>query len=246
MNNKIDLKEKFPYLTKAPIIEAALNIHFVPVTNWEDKIIEPELIKQLPDYPLLSRAKLKIPKDLEQPDIDFGYIGFKFKSQDSLNIAQFIKGQFVFSRLNPYQGWNSFIEESIRLWKIFNVLQQTEEIRRIGIRYINQFNVPKGKIELGDYYKYPPYTFLDWDTSAYLHHDTYTVPDSEYGVNIIKTIHYTPIIGVDGLILDIDVFIQKSLIYSEIDLTKVYEELRWIKNKVFFSNITENVIKEYA
>ena len=47
-----------------------------------------------------------------------------------------------------------------------------------------------------------------------------------------------------GLILDIDVFMQNPFEYDETRIKKCLEEMRWVKNKVFFGSLTDKIIKE--
>jgi uncharacterized protein (TIGR04255 family) len=61
-------------------------------------------------------------------------------------------------------------------------------------------------------------------------------------VNLIKTVQNVP--GEIGLILDIDVFMQNPFEYNEPRIKECLEEMRWIKNKVFFGSLTDKIIRE--
>ncbi|MFZ2798653.1 MAG: TIGR04255 family protein, partial [Syntrophorhabdus sp.] len=67
--------------------------------------------------------------------------------------------------------------------------------------------------------------------------------DYPYNVNIIKTIQPSTKPNEEdlGLIIDIDVFTTKKLPIDCDILLGHLEEMRWLKNKVFFGNITENL-----
>jgi uncharacterized protein (TIGR04255 family) len=66
------------------------------------------------------------------------------------------------------------------------------------------------------------------------------VPETAYRVNLIKTVQMVPA-GI-GLILDIDVFVQNKLEYNEQQIKKSLDEMRWVKNKIFFSSITKKAL----
>lgn len=244
MTKPIDLNETFPHLSKAPIVEAALDIRVVPSVKWDETKLLSELKQRLSDYPKtepLRGARFEInAKKLLNPAIeDFGCIGLKLHSGDNLHIAQFNKEAFVFSRLKPYENWEQFSAEALRLWGIYGELLKPKEVTRIGLRFINRIAIKQEKVELADYYKYPPASLkeLNWTLTGYLHHDVMQVPETSYSVNLIKTVQNIP--GEVGLILDIDVFMEKPP-----NIEECLEEMQWVKNKMFFSSLTDKVIQE--
>lgn len=246
----IDLKEKFPHLSKASIVEAALDIRVVPSVKWDDAALQNELKQRLPDFPkveTLREARVQIVPPGQPGKAafeDVGCVGLKLHSNDNLHIAQFNKGGFVFSRLKPYADWGKFSQEALRLWAIYCELLKPTEVRRIGLRFINRIAIKRETVELLDYYKYPPESLkdLNWPLAGYLHHDVMRVPETSYSVNLIKTIQNVP--GEIGLILDIDVFMQAQFKYDELRIIECLEEMRWIKNKIFFNSITEKALEE--
>ena len=250
MAKPIDLKEKFPHLSKAPIVEAVFDIRVVPSVKWEEVSLQVDLKQRLPDFPKVetlrgARVQIVPPGQPGKPAFeDVGCVGLKLHSNDNLHIAQFNKGAFVFSRLKPYADWGKFSQEALRLWAIYCELLKPTEVRRIGLRFINRIAIKQSPVELADYYKYPPEPLkeLNWPLSGYLHHDVIQVPETPYSVNLIKTVQNVP--EEIGLILDIDVFIQSQFKYDELRIIECLEEMQWVKNKIFFSSITEKALKE--
>jgi uncharacterized protein (TIGR04255 family) len=248
----INFTETFSHLSKAPIVEAALDIRIVPSVRWDETNLQSELKQRLPDFPkveTLRRARYQLPAGKQNDPIveDLGCIGFKVSSTDKLHVAQFNKEAFVFSRLKPYEDWGRFSSEALRLLTIYSNLLKPTEVKRIGLRFINHIAITQEKIELADYYKYPPEPLkeLDWTLTGYLHHDTMQIPGTVYGVNLIKTVQNFP--GEIGLILDIDVFMQNMqnpFEYDELRIKKCLEEMRWVKNKIFFGSLTDKIIQE--
>lgn len=250
MAKRIDLKEKFPHLSKAPIVEAVLDIRVVPSVKWDETSLQAELKKRLPDFPkveTLREARVQIvpPVQPGKPMFeDVGCVGLKLHSNDNLHIVQFNKGAFVFSRLKPYVDWGRFSQEALRLWTIYCELLKPTEVRRIGLRFINRISIKQTTIELSDYYKYPPESLkeLNWPLAGYLHHDVMQVPETAYSVNVIKTVQNVP--GEIGLLLDIDVFMPSQFAYNELRIIECLEEMRWVKNKIFFGSLTKKLIQE--
>lgn len=251
MKKTIDIKEKFPHLSKAPIVEAALDIRVIPSAQWDETTLQRELKQRLPDFPkaeTLREARVQIVPSVQQgkPAFeDIGCVGLKLHSDDNLHITQFNKGAFVFSRLNPYSAWGQFSQEALRLWTIYCELLKPTEVRRIGLRFINRIVVKREKVELSDYYKNPPEPLkeLNWPLAGYLAHDVMQVPETPYSVNLIKTVQNVP--GEIGLILDIDVFMQSQFKYDELRIIECLEEMRWVKNTIFFNSITQKALEEF-
>lgn len=249
MAKPINLSEKFPHLSKAPIVEAVIDIRVVPSVKWDEGSLEKELKQRLPDFPKVeSLREARYQLTPGKPDVpvveDFGCVSFKLHSNDSLYIAQFNKGGFVFSRLKPYEDWGQFSQEALRLWAIYCELLKPSDIKRIGLRFINRIDIMQSTIELGDYYKYPPEPLkeLNWPLAGYLHHDVIQIPETLYSINLIKTVQNFP--GKIGLILDVDVFMQSQFEFNELRIIECLEEMRWAKNKIFFSSLTEKLIEE--
>ena len=249
MTKPIDLKEEFPHLSKAPIVEAALDIRVVPSVTWNETSLQSELKQRLPDYPKvepLRQTRFQITREKPVDPIveDFGCVGLKLLSNANPHIAHFNKGIFVFSRLKPYENWEQLSGEALRLWAIYCELLKPKEVTRVGLRFINRIAIKPAKIELADYYKYPPKSLeeLNWTLTGYLHHDVMQVPETPYRVNVIKTVQNDP--GEIGLILDIDVFMENRFEYNEVHLIESLEKMRWVKNKVFFSSLTDKALSE--
>lgn len=249
MMTSIDLTETFPHLSKAPIVEAVIAISVVPSVTWDEISLQSKLKQRLPDFPKVEplrheRYQIAVGKQVNPTVEDLGCVGFKFQSIDNLHIAQFNKEAFVFSRLKPYEDWGQLSKEALRLWAIYCELFKPKDVKRIGLRFINRIAIKQEKIELADYYKYPPASLkeLNWTLTGYLHHDVMQVPETSYRVNLIKTVQNVP--GEIGLILDIDVFMQNPFEYNELRIKECLEEMRWVKNKVFFGSLIDKIIQE--
>ena len=249
MAELIDLEEEFRHLSKAPIVEAVLDIRVVLSVEWNETNLRNQLERLLPDYPkhdAVQETEFQLsPKTGTNVIKDFVHVGLKCQPEDGLNVVQFNKDSFVFSRLKPYENWDKFSQEALRLWRIYCELLKPIEIGRIGLRFINCLAIGKGrKIELADYYKRPPLPIegLDWSLSGYLHRDVLQVPGTSYFVNVTKTTQNTK--KDIGLLLDIDVFTNKHLNFDELQIFEHMNKMRWVKNKVFFSSLTEKALEE--
>lgn len=249
-----DLEESFPHLPDAPIVEAV--IHWVarketplPPNEWRDRIIE-----RLPDYPecqlqheLLLEAEITPDGSSTQVRRDT-WRGFRLTSSDKLQIVQFNRDGMVFSRLKPYEDWNAFSEEGLRLWKLFVQLAEPSEVRRLGVRFINRI-APIDPARLGKYLAKPPKCLepLGLPMTAFLYQSTHDVPGHPFKVNVVQTIQppSPPRAEGFGLILDTDAFTTQAFQPSDEVLRAHLAKMRWLKDKAFFSLLTKNAIKMF-
>ena len=244
----IDLSERFPHLSRAPIVEAAIDLRAILSVQLHQEDFQKCLKQKLPDYPTAQpqlrfqgEIKAEAGKPLEQHVVDLGWIGLMFRSQDQHNVAQFQKEGFTFSRLEPYQDWQAFEAEAFRLWKTYVELARPVAIQRIGVRFINRMLFPADGFRLDEYVSCAPQPLpsLGLIRGEFFHHDTLQVPGTNYVVNLIRTVQ--PAEGMPlriPVILDIDVFSNAPMELDEARLKKRLSEMRWLKNKTFFDSIT--------
>src|SRR5207253_4384748 len=84
------------------------------------------------------------------------HIGYTFTSSDGLQAFQSRLDGFTFSRLAPYNGWESFCSEARRLWNIYREVTQPQAVTRAAVRYINRLDLPLPIRDLKDYLRTVP------------------------------------------------------------------------------------------
>lgn len=248
---KIDLSESFTLLSRAPIIEAVIGVTARAEVAWNESDIPAQFKQRLPEYPNIQsqyrvRQELKFSPDTkpEQSAPEKNWLGLRCESEDKLHIGQFNRDGFVFSRLRPYQKWEQFYQEGLRLWGLYSEVAKPSDIQRIGLRFINRIEFPVEEVNLGDYLENPPETprGMDIPFDAFMHHNTLSVPGQPYGINVIQTVQ--PAQGTEpwGVILDIDVFTKEHNINRN-SLEDHLIKMRWLKNKTFFGSITSKALE---
>jgi uncharacterized protein (TIGR04255 family) len=247
-----DVEESFPHLPAAPIVEAV--IHWVarrqnplPQAEWRD-----QLTKLLPDYPECQpqhelRLEAEIAPEGSSTEVRRDiWRGFRLTSSDKRQIVQFNHDGMVFSRLKPYEDWNVFSAEGLRLWTLFVQLAEPSEVQRLGVRFINRI-APIDPTKLGKYLAKPPKCLepLGLPMTTFLYQSTHDVPGHPFKVNVVQAIQppSPPQAEGFGLILDIDVFTTQAFQPSDEILNAHLTRMRWLKDKAFFSLLKENAIK---
>jgi len=251
---KIDVEESFQHLEHAPIVEAVIEIRTRVESPWEESALRDQLKAKLPGYPKIfsqsefrHELKVKGGQPPEQFFHDLGWRGLRLQSADGRYIAQFNRDGFVFSRLQPYESWDQFKDEAVRLWNMHAELAKSIEVQRLGVRFINRITLPVGEVRLEDYLRVPPQPpgELDLQIMSFFHQDSLLVAGHPYAINIVKTVQPPHGSGSDGgaLILDIDVFTTKPFEHRPADIEKHLAEMRWLKNKVFYSSLTKEALE---
>jgi uncharacterized protein (TIGR04255 family) len=251
---KIDIAEKFPHLSKAPVVEAVIDFRALASEPWNHERNKTELQQLLPAYPTIRPQRefqheftATPPQPPHQRTVDLGWSGLLLESQDKLHVAQFQRTGFAFSRLGLYPDWDQFVTETLRLWEIHCQITHPIEVSRIGVRFINRMAFPAEEFSLVRYIHRPaqPPPDLPFPMLNFVHQERYTVTGADYPylVNVIKTMQ--PVEGGPPkvpVILDIDAFIQQPIPLSKKTLTSHLANLHWIKNKLFFTALTQEAI----
>lgn len=253
---KIDLKEEFPILSRAPSIEAVIHWQAHAGRHLDQETLRAQLTQRVPDYPIcqpqhgIEIAASGGPDGTSEVVHRTQWNGFRLQDDHKHHVAQFTPTGVIFSRLEPYEAWDSFQTEAMRFWDIFLELAEPAMIQRLGVRYINR--IPLGASENPSTYLHnvqPPLEGLEFPTESFFYQDTYQVPGYPYRINWVRTIQPQQSAQINGraLIVDIDVFTTTELFSLDREtLIKQLYEIRWLKNKVFFSCITETALKQFG
>jgi uncharacterized protein (TIGR04255 family) len=166
---------------------------------------------------------------------------YKLSSDNQTDIVNVSQNSLAVARLAPYEGWDILHNKFVTAWKSWKKVARTQLISRIGVRYINRIDIPKGEeaINLEDYLTFCPNTpnLSDFPITDYLIQVTQQINESWFATITSKTIS-SPLINKMSLLLDIEVFRDKNLPLKDEDLWTVIDETHTIKNTVFKSCIT--------
>jgi uncharacterized protein (TIGR04255 family) len=236
--------EVFP---KAPITEAVIDIRVEPLESVSLASLEKlhDLIKpEYPDKKSRRRFEARIEfKEEQQPlgTSKFQQDGYYFTSADGKRTVQYRLDGFTFNRLRPYLHWEDLRNEAKRTWDIYKAHTNPLLVKRLAVRYINSIEIPSKSFDYDDYFTAVP-RIPEGLPQVLQHFFTRTViPFPEQAATAILI--HTPSEKQDpvntAIILDIDVSVEKSLPAADGKIWEIFEELREIKNEIFFKCITE-------
>ncbi|MDG2990094.1 TIGR04255 family protein [Candidatus Synechococcus calcipolaris G9] len=251
----LNLNEEFPALKAAPSIEAVIHWQAHAGKKLEPEALQAELTQRLPDYPILQPQQdiqlgaMATPDGFSEFFQQRQWSGFRLQDEQNRHVAQFTLNGVAFSRLEPYEDWDRFQTEALRFWHIFLELAEPTVIQRLGVRYINRIPLDDGEQPSHYLTTIPaPPSGVELTAESFFHQDTYPIPGYSYSINWVRTIQPAGADPTDGraLIVDIDVFTQELLKLDQDTLAQGLQEMRWLKNKVFFSCITSYALKRFG
>ena len=251
---QFNLDEQFPHLPSAPVVEAVVHWRARAKEPWEPDSLCEQLVQRLPDYPNCQpQHEMQFEAQFVGDDSathrrEVRLLGFRLISADGRYIVQFNRNGLVFSRLEPYNDWDTFSNEGLRIWTIFLELASPAEIQRLGVRFVNRIPLRKRTL-LGRYLSKPPKCLepLGLPMSRFLYQSIHDVPGHPFQINVTQTIQppKPPHTEELGLILDIDVFTTQAFDCDQEILKSNLAMMRWLKDKAFFSLLKPKAIQSF-
>jgi uncharacterized protein (TIGR04255 family) len=241
----LDLKETFPRLARAPIVEAIIHWqaraqHSLDLENLRDTLLVrlPDYGKATPIHRFGVMAKLVSGNEPQVEHHKPNFAGLRLTSQDGHYVMQFLRDGLVFSRTRPYEHWEAFRNAAKQAWQVYRDIAQPTEIKRLGVRFIN--HIPTVTSEtLGRYLREPPTCPSNLPLREFVYQSTFAVPGHPYDIRVIKVMQPSmpELQSSTGLFVDIDVFSTNAIDAAEEE--ESLNRMRWLKNKVFFTLITD-------
>jgi uncharacterized protein (TIGR04255 family) len=171
-------------------------------------------------------------------------LGWRY--QAGTEVAQFRVDGFTFSKLEPYTTWQDVFGEAFRLWGIYLNLASPKQVSRIAVRYINQMRVI-GNRNINEFLEAPPAlpqpipsVIKDFLTRVHVADE----PHSSAAV-IVQALEPQFDPNVMSLLLDIDAYHEGVLSPDEPELPAIFQQLRELKNEIFYATITEKTAEMY-
>jgi uncharacterized protein (TIGR04255 family) len=232
-------------LDKAPINEALIDFRVslpktVSIADLE-KLHEP-----IKDRFPTKKARRQWQVELKQEENthstrDLGVDGFLFTSADKDAVVQFRMDGFTYSKLRPYDTWDAMLKSAQPLWEKYRDFTKPVEVTRIATRFINAIEIPETQFDLDDYFTAAPRMPKNVpDRLGDFFSRVAVIFQEEQATGIV---HF--VLGKSSqpnttqVILDIDVFQEKSFNSDDPEIISTLNKLREIKNRIFFGSITD-------
>lgn len=243
---------RWEHLKNAPITEALIDIRtkLPDGTTFEDLGRVRDAVAA--DYPkerkrrrLTGRfsfedgAKPVVETSNDTPD------GYLLTSADGTRVVQARLDGFTFSRLHPYKCWDDLRKEASRLWEVFCEEMHPESVSRIAVRYINRIELSQPVGKLKDWLLTGPELAenLPQEMAGYFFQIHLPFMDPSGFVNISQRLDASTTSDSVAVIMDIDAFLPMDVKPDSSDVWGGLEDLRKIKNRVFFDSITTKTLE---
>ncbi len=236
--------ETFP---NAPIVEAILDITIDPPEGLAIDALQefPDNIKQRFIKPIMKRrlqAQFKLGGEITASPIKDDVIGYLIHSEDEQRVLHSRFDGFAFSKLKPYESWDSFKSEARELWEHYKEITHPSQIVRTSLRYVNRIMLPGPRVNYDDYILTNPQIAPDLPQGISNFLIRLEIP--EISINGLAVVIVTIEAPKDQkklpLIFDIDVISQNEYSISNTEqMWTDFEALRGFKNEIFFQSTTE-------
>lgn len=241
------------HLDNAPIAEAIIDLRVQLPSSFRIQNFEKLNSSLKAEYPSAEeRHKFKIKHTLQKGNFSTAdaadeVIGYILKSKDGKNIVQFRNDGFTFSRLKPYSTWSEIFAEAKKLWSLYIDNCSPVLISRIATRYINHLDIPLPVNDFSKYLTCPPVVpeELTQHVSGFLSRTIINDPKLSVSANITQALEKSLKENHITVILDIDVYKNKNFNINDDMMWQNFDTLHLLKNDIFFSYLTDDILKEY-
>lgn len=234
----------------APITEAVFDIR---VKEQSDRDVEK--LQQVPQelrdsYPIQrkrNRYQSQFSFQADNPvqaSTNSQLEGFIFSNKANNRLVQFRINGFSYNALKPYDNWDNFSTEAIRLWQVYKNALGNFKIEAIALRYINRIELPLPIDSFADYLTYvPPIPdALPKILDRFFMQVEIPLENKRTNVILTETIEQVQKLNSNierlPFLLDIECSRLLDQQIEEKEMIKWFNELRVIKNDIFESCIT--------
>lgn len=245
--------KQWPNLVNPPVVVAICQIKFDEGCIKLDDFLrfEPNLRRYLPNknnsiaasISITENTPISIGKSKINGVSDARISSYQFFSADQKDKLDISTDGITYTSESVYTGWNNFKQTVIKYLDFFKPILESITIRRTSIRFINQFEFS----EFED-----PTEYFNTVISSTKEDILLPFPLMKYGFRLtldVKEGVYSIINqNVDKktdkfiYVFDIDVLNRNNLLYTSDAMGNTLDELRNIKNEIFFGNITKKTL----
>lgn len=240
------------HLAHAPIVEALIDVRVLPRPDASMQVLH-DLAQGLnATYPDLKPMR-SVEAHLNFKDGQVGVTGnvareqgWRVKNEQRGAVAQFAIDRFTFNQLEPYTRWESVSREALALWRLYADAMRPIEVTRLAVRYINRLRIPVGS-GLEEYLEAPPSVPREIPQTIREFLSRTVVSDPARNASVIITQALEAPLDQRSLqiLLDIDAFAETTMPPDDASIPGIFNQLRELKNIVFFASVTEKTVEMY-
>ena len=235
--------ENFEIFPKAPIKEAIFEIGYKNIGKGRVAEIEAahdDFKAHYPDKKEIQTFKHEMMFGEEGAEFvakSSQVIGYQFWATNRNELHTCKTDGFSYNKLEPYIDGTSAIKKTMDGWEKFSSRITGLEVDRLSVRNLNVINIPFTKFDLEDYvmlFSVLPGALQNNTITNFFFNTSISFPEND----ALCEITMSPQASGKGVSIVLDIHAQKR-VFNKVDLQNELNSLKTIKDKVFFSIITE-------
>jgi uncharacterized protein (TIGR04255 family) len=248
-----DLEHSFPNLPNCPIIEAVIDIRveLPPDTGIEELAVFGDTLSGVFTEPRAERRSLQAEINVSEAGAQmkappFTPDGYIFRAPAELLVAQVRLDGFTLSRLAPYHSGDALVQRAKNLWEQYVAISLPTKVTRIAVRNVNRIVTRPGE-DIQSVLLTGPEIARALPQSLLNFFMRLTIPDVSGSIATI-TETFGPQEPTDlssPIILDIDAFREIDLPPDSPKIWEILDDLRNLKNRIFFNSLTTQALERY-
>ena len=250
------VKSMVEKLAKAPIHEAIIDIQCqLSQEVLVDNLKFNNLGRREPVYLLKTESNIDDATGLAQSIMANSCLGYKYTDSDSGIVGQFRMDRATTSKIRPYDSWETFLPQAVANWNRYKEVTGADinSVTCVAVRYINRLLAPfdnNDPLIIQDYLKNAPARPSEIGRSLEDFLCRMVLPVPEIDSKVILTSTREDIVREEDneflpIILDIDVFhlVPENKLESDEKMWSIIEDMRTVKNEMFFNVMTEKALE---
>lgn len=240
-------------LSNPPITEAVIDLRVKPTPGFQLEQLDPVLRAIEKEYSRRDEILMREFLVAVQPDAENmasrrrGPIGFRLRSADEKRVVQVRANGFTFSWLKPYPGWQDVRAAALGIWTIYSEHVRPQAAVRTAVRYINHIPLTLPIDDIREFFPATPDLPDEWPQVMTGFLSRVAVVDEGTGDQAIvtQTVERDAEVTAITFLLDIDCYNTTSFPDSPA-IWETLDRLRVLKNRIFFSSITDQLVDRFA
>ena len=240
----------YPQLKNPPLREALIDIRLseaLPV-EWVNKLNTLTFETFAGGQPI-KESSVKFEVTADKPAMaavtsDL-VVGRRYDAADGAQVIQVRRNGMTLSILKNYTNWDVLRTVAQACWRSFQEISGPVRVTRLAVRYLNAIEIPLGA-DYDQYITAGPRIPSDLPQIVNNFIQRVEIPfEAERAVAIVTQSLAVPAGSYGPTILDIDAFTECSLTGESHEIWTKLGQLRLVANRIFFSSVTETVLKSY-
>lgn len=239
------------HLNNAPIREALIDVRAALPADAGLALldsVDDRMRAAFPERKTIHQGRFQVNFDFKEgaseTSAEHGALGVRYESQDGKRIVQFRLNGYTYSRLAPYTNWDEMRDEAREFWQIYSSAMSPVAVSRVATRFINMIRIPMPINDFEDWLTQPPRIPKDLPQALAGYLLRIVLPDPDTGATSIIT-QALEEVGPQyaSVVLDIDVFLNRDSGDADGSIWDQLEQLRTLKNKIFFASVTDRTLE---